>query len=247
MLLSAVSITAFTGSIKAYAATPSERAFVVTADSSTCVIGQTVTITVTLEGTDLVGATWILEYDKTKFVPLTGENTGTISGEKYVGAEDRDTFDAEEKMAVYTFRAIVQAPDGVASSFTVTGGDAWTMDEAIAGDTVVPATVTPATVTTVDPAYLVEVDATNDYVAGKKLVLVYTNSDDISFTYDGTVMYDVSEKYTKRSTQRHSKRHLMTSQTRFTAYTSLMTSHRELYAPPVTFTMPIGVECSMST
>ncbi len=199
MLLCTMSLTAFASGVQAYAETPTERTFVVTADKTDCVIGETVTVTVDLEGTDLVGATWTLEYDATKFELVGGETTGAIYGEKYIGAEERDVFDPVEELAVYEFKAIVQEPDGVASSFTVKNGDAWTMSEAIAGDTVVPAIVTPATVTTVDPDYLVEVALTSDYVSGKKLVLVYTNSDDISFNYDGATMYDVSSKYTKDS------------------------------------------------
>ncbi len=44
--------------------------------------------------------------------------------------------------------------------------------------------------------YVVEVNLSgedlSDYVAGKKLVLVYTNNKDINFTYDGADMYDVT-------------------------------------------------------
>ncbi len=42
--------------------------------------------------------------------------------------------------------------------------------------------------------YIVEA---NQYVDGKSIVLVYTNSSDVSFTYDDSLMYDVTSKYKK--------------------------------------------------
>ncbi len=171
----------------------SAREFVVTtdADNSEVVIGETVTVTVTLNGTDLVGAKWTLVYDDTKFELISG----VINGQKVAGTGN--TFGASEVMATYVFKAIVQQPDGIAAAFSVTNCDAWDLREANKGDSIVISKVTPVNVTTVNPAYEVVVDTENDYVAGKKLVLVYTNSPDVSFTYASAAMYDVSTKYKK--------------------------------------------------
>ncbi|MBE7047324.1 MAG: hypothetical protein E7396_07920 [Ruminococcaceae bacterium] len=49
------------------------------------------------------------------------------------------------------------------------------------------------TITIGAPEYVIEVGA-DDYVAGKKIVLVYTNTDNAFFKYDGNLMIDVSER-----------------------------------------------------
>lgn len=45
-----------------------------------------------------------------------------------------------------------------------------------------------------DISYVVEVNFSEDYIDGKKIILVYTNNDGISFDYDGVTMYDVTSK-----------------------------------------------------
>lgn len=54
------------------------------------------------------------------------------------------------------------------------------------------------TITIADPEYKVEVNLTSsnnaDYVSGKKLVLVYTNVDGVSFKFDSDLMIDVSSR-----------------------------------------------------
>ncbi len=174
----------------------SAREFVVTADKETVVIGETVEVSVTLKGTDLVGAEWTLAYDSTRF-ELVSENKTYA----YAAQTGKSTFDASELLATYIFKAIVLEPNGLSARFTVEGADAWTFGEASRGDSVVYSRVTAAEVKTVDPDYEVYVNTSSesgaDYVAGKKLVLVYTNSPDISFSYAGTAMYNTSAKYKK--------------------------------------------------
>ncbi len=165
-----------------------KRAFVVTADKDSVAVGETVTVTVTLTGTNLVGAEWDFVYDSNVF-----EFAGDVHGYKIAG--DNVTFAASEVLATYTLRAKVQAPVD-ANAFTVTNTDAWNIDEANgSNDTSIPGDVVDADVEIVNPDYVVE--ASKEYIANKKLVLVYTNSDDISFAYDNATMYEIVGKYEK--------------------------------------------------
>lgn len=50
------------------------------------------------------------------------------------------------------------------------------------------------TLTIEDPEYVVEVSETSDYVSGKKLVLVYTNTDGVCFNYNNNLMIDVTSR-----------------------------------------------------
>lgn len=170
-----------------------KRAFAVTADENAVAAGEEVKVTVTLNGTDLVGAKWTLVYDQTKFKLVEGE----VKGEAYAGT--RGTFNASEVLATYTFKAIVQQPDGIAATFTVENVDAWNIGEANKGDKIMDADIIPVEVTVIAPVYEVSVKLgeDTDYVAGKKLVMIYTNIDTISFTYAGATMYDTSAKYAK--------------------------------------------------
>ncbi len=175
-----------------------KRAFVVTANKSEVAAGEEVTVTVALSGTALVGAKWTLVYDNTKFELVGGEANGEIKGEAYAGT--RGAFNTSEVLATYTFKAIVQQPDGIASVFTVESFDAWNIGEANShDDDPIPCDVTPAEVTVIAPVYelSVKLGEDTDYVAGKKLVIIYTNIDTISFNYVGATMYDTSAKYTK--------------------------------------------------
>ncbi len=165
------------------------RTFVLETDKTEVVIGEIVTVTVTLKGKDLVGAKWTLNYDTERFEHLSGE----LIGEAVAGT--RDAFDDSELLASYTFKALAKEP-GVADAFTVTDTDAWSIYDANdKDDTAIPGDVVPTETKTVDPEYLVEVG--KDFVAGKKLIYVYTNSDVISFRYDGDAMYEIIGKYKK--------------------------------------------------
>ncbi len=250
-----------------------ERSFVLEADKTEYVVDETVTVTVSLEGDNLVTAKWTLVYDSEKFELLTGNVEGLVfaTGESGVFANG-------EAIATYTFKVLAQDVDNVAASFTVENATAATYDEAIL-DSDITANVIPADVTIVfaeldvtvkfdneepeadnaeltfdgaehifaitsntegaiitingeiisefkmtdvngyvieysvtkagytpvtgtftvtisDPDYTVSVDDTKDYVDGKKLVLVGTNSTAVSFTYAGKTMYEVTGKYT---------------------------------------------------
>ncbi len=130
----------------------------------------------------------------------------TMSVSVLVGTElqtaDSKTIDWDGKS--YTV-AIVPSQTGVAVSYKVNGEDVSSLTFSKSGTYAIDYTVTKkgyADVTgtfvfTINEIqYVVEVNLngsdTSDYVAGKKLVLVYTNNEGLSFTYSGKTMYDVT-------------------------------------------------------
>ncbi len=102
-----------------------EASFVVSADKTEVKTGEEVTITVTLNGKDLVGGSWTLSYDATKF--------------EYTGTDDlSDEFETStpfnsKAIATYTFKAIAQKSDSVVASFTLSEKDAWDYNGAMSG------------------------------------------------------------------------------------------------------------------
>ncbi len=166
-----------------------DRDIIVTTDKEKYVYGDTVQVTVTLNGKDIAGAEWTLTYDHTVFELISGE----VKGVKL--AEGANVFAATEELGTYTFKVIANIQDTAISEFAVTNAKAQTRDEAVMN--IVPeVSVTPVNVEVSAPDYVVEVGE-NDYVAGKKLVLIHTNETSISFNYDGDTMYDVTAKYGK--------------------------------------------------
>ncbi len=166
-----------------------DRGIIVTTDKEKCVYGDTVQVTVTLNGKDIAGAEWTLTYDPDMFELVSGEAKGV----KFATGED--VFAATEELGTYTFKVIAEIQDTAMSEFAVTNAKAQTRDEAVMN--IVPeVSVTPVNVEVSAPYYEVEVGE-NDYVAGKKLVLVHTKETSISFSYAGETMYDVTAKYGK--------------------------------------------------
>ncbi len=115
------------------------------------VVGDTVTVTVQVLGTDLAGAEWNLVYDNTKF-----EYTGTLAAENGVifdnelaDLDNGKIFELGQIIGTYTFTVLAQAEDNVAATFTVENGVASNYDDAAAGDTVADTSVIPADTTIV--------------------------------------------------------------------------------------------------
>ncbi len=170
-----------------------DRGIMVTTDKASYVYGETVEVTVSLKGEGIAGAEWTLVYDPAKFELIGGTASGTIDGFKV--AEEKEVFAPVETLATYKFKVIAEIQGIDEGDFSVGDAQAQTRDEAIV-NMVPEVTAIPVEVEISAPYYEVEVGE-NDYVAGKKLVLVHTNETSISFTYAGKTMYDATAKYGK--------------------------------------------------
>ncbi len=170
-----------------------EREFVVTTNKNSVIIGETVDVVVTLNGTELIGAEWTLDYDKTEFELVSCTLGEGVTGTDGWAVPNGLAFAPSQVLATYTLKAIVTEPDGVASAFTVVNCEAFDIRESIAEIVVTPVVTPTEDVTTVNPDYVI--DADGEFIVGKKLVLVHTNSADISFSYAGATMYKMIDKY----------------------------------------------------
>ncbi len=181
-----------------------------TCDNKNEVIKQTgdiITVTYTLTNiTNADGKYFMLAhtnefyYDYTFFEYVSGSATSNIDtidtlfqrwgdGKEYsVSFNGMPMENWNSTLVVGTFQLKVIATEGSSTIYSKDGRDSIASaseDYAIIKDNL--------TVTIGDPApdYVVEVA---DYVEGKKIVLAYTNNNEISFAYNGETMYDVTSK-----------------------------------------------------
>ncbi len=122
---------------------------------------------------------------------------------------DNNTVDTESESIFYDGKqhtVVITADEGVDVAVTVNGEaagasntfteeDVYVIEYTISKPGYTPITKT-FTLNITGPDFVVEVNTNNeteaDYRAGKKLVLVYTDTDDVHFTYNGITMIDVT-------------------------------------------------------
>lgn len=177
-------------------------------------IAQTEEVTADFEISNTAASTYIESIDATKVATANNEKVSVkIELKEYavVTKVDGEVVEVETLNVPYTNAGhtfTVEAIPSASVSYKVNGGDA-TNSVSITekGTYTIEYTINPekgyakvtGTFTLVigDPEYVVEVNTAtenSDYVAGKKLVLVYTNTDGLAFKYGNDIMIDVTSR-----------------------------------------------------
>lgn len=177
-------------------------------------IAQTEEVTADFGIGNTAASTYVESIDATKVATANNEKVSvTIELKEYeietkIDGEvvEGETLNVPYTNAGHTFT--VEATPSASVSYKVNGGEA-TNSVSITekGTYTIEYTITPAngyaevtgtfTLVIGDPEYVVEVNTAtenSDYVAGKKLVLVYTNTDGLAFKYGNDIMIDVTSR-----------------------------------------------------
>ena len=154
--------------------------------------GNTFTVDVYIDTADVKGVQWTLEYDTELFKCLKMDTDynfeGTVTAPSFMPV--RGTIDETKPVATYTFEKNTIAATESEFSFKEIG---IATKEEVSEVVHVPCADVSLTME-IDLDYVVEVnlDRTGEYIAQKRLVLVYTNATGITFDFDGIQMYDVT-------------------------------------------------------
>lgn len=178
-------------------------------------LGQTENVTADFVISNTAAATYLESIDATNIKTTNNEKVSVaIKLKEYAVAVSVDnnvetgtTLTVPYTNEGHTFSVI--ATPAAAVSYKVNGGDetnsvsvsergTYTIEYTITPETGYAKVTGTFTLVIGDPEYVVEVNLTNsenrDYVSGKKIVLVYTNTDGLAFNYGDDLMIDVTAR-----------------------------------------------------
>lgn len=177
-------------------------------------IAQTEEVIADFEIRNTAASTYIESIDATKVATANNEKVSvTIELKEYevVTKVDGEAVEEERLNVPYTNAGhtfAVEATPSASVSYKVNGGEAtdsvsitgkgtYTIEYTITPETGYAKVTGTFTLVIGDPEYVVEVNTAtenSDYVAGKKLVLIYTNTDGLAFKYGNDIMIDVTSR-----------------------------------------------------
>lgn len=178
-------------------------------------LGQTENVTADFVISNTAAATYLESIDATNIKTTSNEKVSVaINLKNYEvtvnvdgNAVSEDTLNVPYTNEGHTFSVTATPTANV--SYKVNGGDETdSVSVSERGTYTIEYTITPTTgyakvtgtftLVIGDPKYVVEVNLTGaenrDYVSGKKIVLVYTNTDGLAFNYGDDLMIDVTER-----------------------------------------------------